>query len=311
MASRRWTVVFVPEDGAKVRQFQLSRERARLLGGIALIAVAAASSLATVALVGDRMVPTDERLHATNEVLRRELNDMTERLVMLEGSLERLAGKDEHYRLIAGLEPLGSDVLMAGIGGPDGDSLEASHLYRLDEHAGVRVFSASMQLNSLLRRASVLSSSWREAESALSGSHARLAATPSIAPTKGRVSSSFTHSRLHPILDRARPHLGLDIVAAVGTPVVAPANGRVTYAARRGHYGLLIEIDHGHGTVTRYAHLSRTSVRPGQVVQRGDTMGAVGTSGLSVGPHLHYEVLVNGRHVNPTRYILDTDVLPD
>src|SRR5690606_11177737 len=106
-------------------------------------------------------------------------------------------------------------------------------------------FSASMQLNSLISRARVLAFSWREAEDTLSGKHARLAATPSIYPTRGYVSSSFSTSRWHPILDRPRPHAGIDIVANTGTPVVAAANGRVASAGHRGDYGLLVDIDHG------------------------------------------------------------------
>jgi murein DD-endopeptidase MepM/ murein hydrolase activator NlpD len=168
-----------------------------------------------------------------------------------------------------------------------------------------------MQINAMIRRASVLAFSWREAEDTLSSKHARLGATPSIYPTKGYLSSTFSTSRWHPILDRPRPHMGIDIVANIGTPVVASANGRVASAGHRGDYGLLIEIDHGHGIRTRYAHLSGTSVKVGQMVKRGQEIGAVGTTGLSVGPHLHYEVLVNGRHSNPRRYILDMNVLPD
>jgi murein DD-endopeptidase MepM/ murein hydrolase activator NlpD len=200
---------------------------------------------------------------------------------------------------------------MAGIGGPDGDVLEASPLYHVDESSGRRAFSVSMQLNSLIRRANVLSSSWQEAEDTLSDKHARLGATPSIYPTTGYLSSTYSSSRWHPILNRPRPHHGIDIVAAIGTPVVASAHGRVASAGHRGDYGLLIEVDHGHGVVTRYAHLSRTAVRVGQVVQRGQKIGAVGTTGLSVGPHLHYEVIVNGRPSNPRRFILDMAAVPD
>src|SRR5690606_8584280 len=218
---------------------------------------------------------------------------------------------DEYYRLLAGLEPLDSDVLMAGIGGPDGDSLGASDLYLIDARAGRRAFSASMQLSSLIRRASVLAYSWSEAEDTLSDKHARLGATPSVFPTKGYSSSNFSTSRWHPILDRPRPHTGLDIVARIGTPVVASANGRVASAGHRGDYGLLIEIDHGHGVKTRYAHLSATKVKVGQTVKRGEVIGNVGTTGFSMGPHLHYEVMVNGRYSNPRRYILDSDVIPD
>jgi murein DD-endopeptidase MepM/ murein hydrolase activator NlpD len=311
MASRQWTVVVVSDDDTAVRQFRLSREALRVLIALALFLIAGLSSLATAFLVGTGAGRADARLIAKNEILERELEGMTVRLDTLESSLIHLTGKDEYYRLLAGLEPLDSDVLAAGIGGPDGDSLEASDLYLVDARAGRRAFSASMQLNTLIRRARVLAFSWTEAEDTLSFKQDRLGATPSIFPTKGYVSSNFSASRWHPILDRPRPHTGLDIVAATGTPVVASANGRVASAGHRGDYGLLVEIDHGHGVRTRYAHLSTTKVKVGEVVKRGQSIGAVGTTGLSVGPHLHYEVLVNGRHANPRRYILDMDAIPD
>jgi murein DD-endopeptidase MepM/ murein hydrolase activator NlpD len=289
----------------------MSREAMRILIALGLFLIAGLASLATAFLVGAGAGRADARLVEKNQVLTQELAEMTVRLDTLETSLAHLTSKDEYYRLLAGLEPLDTDVLQAGIGGPDGDSLEASDLFRVDAPTGRRAFSASMQINAMIRRASVLAFSWREAEDTLSSKHARLGATPSIYPTKGYLSSTFSTSRWHPILDRPRPHMGIDIVANIGTPVVASANGRVASAGHRGDYGLLIEIDHGHGIRTRYAHLSGTSVKVGQMVKRGQEIGAVGTTGLSVGPHLHYEVLVNGRHSNPRRYILDMNVLPD
>lgn len=310
MASRQWTVVLMADDETSVRQFRLSREAVRITVALALFAFAGAGAIGSALVVSGRPAP-EGALVERNEVLQRELDTMAARIDTLQGSLDRLAGRDGYYRLIAGLEPLDGDVLQAGIGGPDEETLESSDVYRIDRQAGTRAFTASLNLSTLIRRAQVLASSWSEAEGALRERNERLAATPSIPPTVGYVSSRFTSSRWHPLLDRPRPHMGIDIVAPTGTPVVATADGRVSAAAQRGHYGLLVEIDHGHGVVTRYAHLSRTAVRPGQAVKRGQTIGAVGTSGLSAGPHLHYEVLVHGRNTNPSRYILDLDVLPD
>lgn len=311
MPRREWTVVVVSDDDTGVRQFRLSREAVRIAIAAALFLIAGISSGATVLLVGDRASHADERLIAKNELLQRELEDMTSRLDTLRLSLESLSSKDEFYRLLAGLEPLDEAVLMAGIGGPDADSLEASPLYRLDSRTARRTFSTSTQLNALIRRARVLAFSWREAEDTLTWKQQRLGATPSIYPTRGYVSSSFSSARWHPILDKPRPHTGIDIVAPRGTPVVASANGRIASVGQQGEYGLMIEIDHGHGVVTRYAHLSKAGVRAGQQVQRGQQIGNVGDSGLAVGPHLHYEVLVNGQPANPRRYILDMNVVPD
>lgn len=300
----------VSDDETDVRQFRLSPVLVRTAVYAALCLITALTlGLTTVLMNGPGVA--DARLRAKNELLEEEIAGMTSRLDTLQWALQELAEKDEFYRLLAGLEPLNEDIRQLGIGGPDADSLGANPLYRVDTQAGRRAFSASMQLSSLLRRARLLSFSWREAEDTLSTKQARLSATPSIYPTTGYVSSTFSLSRWHPILDKPRPHTGIDIVAPHGTPVVASARGRVISASVQGEYGLMIEIDHGHGVITRYAHLQGAAVRAGQVVQRGQRIGAVGSSGLAVGPHLHYEVVVNGAPANPRRYILDMSVIPD
>jgi hypothetical protein len=311
MARREWTVVVVSDDDAPVRQFRLSREAVRIGLALALFAFAGLTSLATALLVGAGASRADARLLARNELLARELVELNMHVDTLQLSLEALSEKDEFYRLLAGLEPLDGDVLLAGIGGPDADSLEASPLYRVDPGMGRQAFSTSTQVSSLIRRARILAFSWREAHDTLTEKRTRLEAMPSIYPTRGYISSAFSNARWHPALDRPRPHTGIDIVAPTGTPVVASAKGRVSSVGHQGEYGLLIDIDHGYGVVTRYAHLSRAGVRVGQLVKRGDTIGNVGQSGLATGPHLHYEVLVNGQAANPRRYILDMGPLRD
>ncbi|MFH1566446.1 MAG: M23 family metallopeptidase [Gemmatimonadota bacterium] len=114
-----------------------------------------------------------------------------------------------------------------------------------------------------------------------------------------RISSHFSRNRLHPILKRERPHLGTDYAAAQGTEVYATAPGRVVAAGWKGGLGRMVEIDHPNGYRTRYGHLSRTLVRQGQRVAKGEVIGRVGATGLATGPHLHYELLRNGQHLNP------------
>jgi murein DD-endopeptidase MepM/ murein hydrolase activator NlpD len=311
MARREWTVVVVSDDDAEVRQFRLSREAIRICIALGLFLFAGLTSVATALLVGLGAGRADERMAAKNELLTRELAVLGTRVDTLQQSLESLSDQDEFYRLLAGLEPLDGDVLQAGIGGPDGDSVEASPLFRVDPRTARQTHTTGSQINALIRRARILSFSWREAQDTLSEKYSRLGATPSIYPTRGYVSSVFSSARWHPSLDRPRPHTGIDIVAPMGTPVVSSANGRVSSVGYQGEYGLMIEVDHGYGLTTRYAHLSRAGVRVGQTVARGDTIGNVGQSGLATGPHLHYEVLVNGQAANPRRYILESTVLPN
>lgn len=128
------------------------------------------------------------------------------------------------------------------------------------------------------------------------------AATPSIWPIAGWLTSAFGQRR-DPFTGEAGFHPGLDISADHGHPVIAPADGVVASTAHSGNYGNLIVIDHGFGITTRYAHLSGFAVRPGQRVERGQTIGYVGSTGRSTSPHLHYEVLVNGQLTNPLRLL--------
>jgi murein DD-endopeptidase MepM/ murein hydrolase activator NlpD len=117
-------------------------------------------------------------------------------------------------------------------------------------------------------------------------------------PVAASVSSSFG-TRVHPILGSHRFHRGVDLRAGFGTPIRASADGRVTYAGWNGGYGRQVMVDHGQGLATMYAHMSRMSAQAGSRVHRGEVIGFVGSTGLSTGPHLHYEVLQNGKPVNP------------
>jgi murein DD-endopeptidase MepM/ murein hydrolase activator NlpD len=133
--------------------------------------------------------------------------------------------------------------------------------------------------------------------------NALAAATPSIWPAHGWLSSSVGR-RTDPITGGADYHQGLDISADAGTPVYATADGTVMLAQREGAYGNLITIDHGYGLETRYGHLSKYEVKSGSQVKRGQVIGRVGSTGRATGPHLHYEVRVNGRLLNPLQLLL-------
>ena len=131
-----------------------------------------------------------------------------------------------------------------------------------------------------------------------------LACTPAISPTKGWITSKFGY-RKSPFTGLREFHKGLDIATRKGTKIVATADGIVTYVGKKGLLGNVLIIDHGHGMVTRYAHLSKALVKRGTAVKRGDSIAEVGNTGRSTGPHLHYDVRLNGIAVNPEKYILN------
>lgn len=123
-------------------------------------------------------------------------------------------------------------------------------------------------------------------------------------PVHGVISSTFSRSRRHPILHIRRPHLGVDIAAPRGTRISAPAPGTVTFVGHKFGFGLVVEVQHTPTVKSRYAHMRAATVKVGDQVARGDQLGAVGSSGITTGPHLHFEVIVNGRQVDPLRYRL-------
>jgi len=129
-----------------------------------------------------------------------------------------------------------------------------------------------------------------------------LASTPAIRPTDGWISSKFGY-RTSPFTGLREFHNGLDIAIQTGTPIVATADGVVTFAGTKGLMGKLIVIDHGYGMVTRYAHIHKMLKKNGDAVKKGDTIALVGNTGRSTGSHLHYEVHLNGIPVNPAKYI--------
>jgi hypothetical protein len=129
-------------------------------------------------------------------------------------------------------------------------------------------------------------------------------------PVVGRLSSRFTYSRPHPILRIRRPHLGVDVSAPKGTPITAPASGVVKTVERSFTYGNVVELDHGDGVITRYAHCESVEVKEGQQVIAGTIIATVGSSGLSTAPHLHYEVRVRGRAVDPLSFVVQRPAQP-
>lgn len=296
--------MLVPHTEGTSRSLSLSVTVLKLVGGVATI-VAASALAAAISVVSRSVDLTRARqLERTNLVLAGEVEQLGARVSELSDTLALISRRDEEVRLVAGLDPLDPEVRRAGIGGPSGSWSEREVLLREGGDAGREAARVHLDLDALMRRASLLSSSFREAADSLQSHVQRLTATPSISPTAGFLTSNFSMLRYHPILHVGRPHEGIDITAAYGSLIIAPAGGRVIEVGWRNGFGLAVEIDHGYGVRTIYAHLSRTAVAVGQAVKRGDRLGFVGSTGLSTGPHLHYEVHVNGHPADPLRFIM-------
>jgi murein DD-endopeptidase MepM/ murein hydrolase activator NlpD len=306
MAKRRWTVVFVPHDSEPSKIIEVSYRVVKTAVGGAALAAALALSVGYVTVSRTVDLSKSVRLAEENLRLEQQLGELNGRLAGLADTLSRISQRDARIRVLANLEPIDPQVQAAGIGGPAVGAADATVGAAMRRSNEVRV-----DLNGLIRRANLLASSFKEAADSLAVHSARLAATPSIMPTQGWLSSAFSSMRAHPILHVARPHEGIDVTAPMGSPIEAPAAGVVRDAGWESGYGNTIVIDHGFGTVTKFAHASKILVREGQRVSRGQRIALVGNTGLATGPHLHYEVHVNGRAVDPLRYVLPEHVVTD
>jgi murein DD-endopeptidase MepM/ murein hydrolase activator NlpD len=268
---RPWLVLLVPPTpGARTRSFGVARWQAQLV--IATLAISLLIAGGTVAAVLGAVQAPD--LFGSSEA-----DQLRDRLELLEDSLTlaraELATDDE----AAGDSMF--DVLPSAAIPMPGDGSPAS--------------SAAARKPTL------------SARTARSSDENGIALAPrSIEglPVIGRLASGFSRSRRHPVLHIRRPHLGVDVAAPRGTHVSAPGTGRVSFVGRKFGFGLVVEIDHGAGIRTRYAHLASAIVHEGDAVTKGMFIATVGSSGITTGPHLHYEVLVNGRQVDPLRYRL-------
>jgi murein DD-endopeptidase MepM/ murein hydrolase activator NlpD len=299
MAGRRWTIVLVPHGTARSRIYEVSMTAIRGLLCVAGVVLLLVMLTGYSTLSRSVNLSRAAALEAENARLAQELDDLASRVGVLSDTLDQLVEHDERIRLLANLEPIDPQVREAGVGGPADPATGSAESPLAGAAAGVRV-----DVDGLLRRAGLLASSFREATDSLESYADRIAATPSIMPTQGWLSSSFARSRLHPVLHTSRRHEGIDVMAPMGSPIEAPAAGTVRETGWKAGYGLTVIIDHGYGIRTLFAHTSKILVKPGQRLVRGQRLALVGNSGLATGPHLHYEVHVNGRAVDPMKYVV-------
>ncbi len=304
MTGDRWTLLLVKGEDSPIRQYSISRRAIHLgVGAIAAVVVSLSGLTASLSFDGAARVHA-HRLAQENALLSAKLAHVQQRVSQVEDSLNSLAQMDSRFRIIAGLDSIDAEVLEVGIGGPGLGSPESDPLFAVNPTQGKAAFAVSYDIDALERRARLLGESMREATDSLVAHRDLLESTPSILPTSGILSSRFSKARYHPIFHRALPHEGIDLAAPRGTPILAAAKGRVTRAGWVTGYGQMVELDHGYGYVTRYGHASKLLVRVGQVVERGDVIALVGSTGISTAPHVHYEVRVNGKPQNPLNFVV-------
>lgn len=248
--------------------------------------------------------------------MKRELDNMVIQYDLMNGKLDQLADvlgdiekrDDEIYRTIFEAGPIPNEVRTAGFGGANRyKNLEGFNNSEL-------LIDSRKKLDQIAGRAYVQTKSFDDVVEMARDKEKMLAAIPAIQPVANknlkRMASGYGY-RIHPIYKVRKMHWGTDFSAPTGTPIYATGDGKVTkYRRSRAGYGNHIIIDHGYGYQTLYAHMSKLDVRRGQKVKRGDIIGYIGSSGRSTAPHLHYEVIKDGRKINPVNYFFN-DLSPE
>ncbi len=250
-------------------------------------------------VVRDEFAQRDRFLRENLDVMAKKVGEMQAKLLKLESMGDRvssLAGvKPEEFKpLLRPAAPSASAPPRAGMGGPFIPALGSAELQSLD--------SLNAHVGELDERTDQTTDLFTLIESRLLEGRLAQLMVPSSAPIVGPVGSGFGF-RTDPFTGRPALHTGLDFPADVGTVIHAAAGGVVVTTDRHSDYGNMIELDHGNGLMTRYAHVSKLLVKTGDLVKRGQPVAEVGTSGRSTGPHLHFEVLVAGVPQNPARFL--------
>lgn len=276
-----------------IRQRMVSYLRSLVFG----IGIGAGSFLLLLFIFGS---PSEKNLLTENSRLQAQYNILSRRLDEALHVMQRLQQRDDNlYRVIMQANPVTDALRTASYG--------KTNRYEewMDMANSKLVVNTTQKMDLLARQVYIQSKSFDEVVELCKQHDEMLVSIPAIQPVANKnlkQTASGYGTRIDPIYKTVKFHEGMDFSANVGTPVYVTGNGKVTQAGWDGLYGNSITIDHGFGYVTRYAHLSKIKVRRGQKVIRGEVIGEVGSTGKSTGPHLHYEVHVKGKVVNPVNY---------
>ncbi len=283
--------------------------RVKIIRGFAFLSAVLVFSTVVVAIAYTYFdSPKEKILKREIEQMKNQYTALNEEINLYSKVLNNLQERDKGvHRMIFGMDPIDEDVWNAGVGGSE----KYSHLTRY-KNTGDLMINVTERLDRLGRQMAIQSESLDEITGLTKEKEKMFAALPSIKPVREdklkrniRFLSGFGR-RLHPIHKVRKMHAGIDFTAPTGTPIYVTGDGTVERVEnRKGGYGKNVIIDHGYGYKTLYAHMSKIDVKRGQKVTKGEVIGKVGNTGLSSGPHLHYEVRYKGKAVNPIHFVMD------
>jgi len=294
MNKKFYTIMIVPHAAAKFRRVKVSKNFLVAAGCVLGLVFTAGLMFPHYLLRSSQLTANLQRLAQENSELKRTNEKFDESLADLRSRLAEFETKATKFAMMAGVEDSSAQQLAAG-----GSSFD---LKGLSPKASQAVIEA--EIGTLKERSGALQDTFRVLDVAFQKQALLLSSTPSIYPVHGLLGNGYGWRR-DPFTGMRDFHQGLDLVAPLGTKVVAPADGIVTKIGPSGGFGNSVFISHGYGIITRYGHLANYNVKVGQRVKRGDVIASVGSTGRSTGPHLHYELLVHQRNVDPIKYILE------
>lgn len=305
----RITFILLSGNGSRIRQFSYTK-LALAAGAVFSLALMVGmgflvqdymrlqQTAAQVAKINEKVAARDaEIVHQKRQIecFANEINQLKLNLVALDTFEKKI-------RVIANLEKSDGQDNLFGVGGATPEDLDTNASLRRDQSGLIR--SMHDQIDQLEGASFYQEQDFTSLLGQLEEKKNLLACTPSVRPAKGWISSRFGY-RISPFTGRRELHAAYDIANREGSPIISPANGIVTFVGKKGAYGNLVMIDHGYGLVTRYGHLKSIEVKRGSKVRRGEVIAKMGNTGRSTGPHVHYEVRLNGVPVNPEKYILN------
>lgn len=296
--SKKTTIFLIPDGKNKVKKIRFSNF---LLNAMAFIFIASIPFL--IWFIYDYTSMRGQRPHITllkseNNQQKQQIKHLAQRITKISKTIKELQKIDRKLKIMVNLEEAGENTGYQGIGGSPPNLLDP----KLNLKRQVRLMHNA--LDNIENEISLEEHNKLELLKFFENQKNLLAATPSIWPVKGWLSSRFGN-RISPFTGNKEFHKGIDIATRLGTPIIAPADGIISYIGWDHGYGRMMTIKHGYGLLSRYAHIKKALIKKGQYVKRGDTIALVGNSGRSTGPHLHYEVHLNKIPLNPLHYILD------
>ena len=298
---KRYKIQFIDSEEDVTRTVRLSLRSLRVLAvgagaAVALLTVGVVLSIYTL-MNGEMHASETAQLREANRIQQEQILQVSKKASALQQDLDSLRRAEDGLRAIVGAPPAAADeTVQEGMVAPTGGEQHTPTTADLSEALEMIEEGLSTRRSSIDLLAETMRREFPGAASYASDSAPHT--TPSIWPAAGYISSPYGLR-----FDGTEFHQGIDIAADMGAPIVATADGVVTAAGWNGGYGNMVDVDHGGGIVTRYGHASAVAVTVGQQVRRGEVIAYVGSTGRSTGPHVHYEVRVDGQPVNPAGYL--------